>query len=53
MAYSGSGDNTYGFNDPGYTSDHTGIIGTEHSRSIHVINGPYSSSFDFTTKIVS
>ena len=53
MAYSGSGENTYGFNDPTYTSDHTGIVGTEHSRSIHMINGPYSSSFDFTTKIVS
>ena len=48
MAYSGSGANTYG-NHFGTQ----GIVGTFHSRSIHVINGPYSSSFDFKTTIVS
>ena len=50
MAYSGSGDNTYGFT---HTPDLYGVPGTYHSRSIHVINGPYSSSFDFKTTIVS
>ena len=50
MAYSGSGDNTYGATaDP----DNFGIPGTFHSRSIHVINGQYSSSQDFKTTIVS
>jgi len=46
MAYSGSGTGTYG----GGTK---GVPGTEHSRSIHVINGPYSSSMDFKTTIVA
>ena len=49
MAYSGSGDNTYGFT--GATN--YGVPGTYHSRSIHVINGQYSSSQDFKTTIVS
>tara|TARA_R100000030_G_scaffold93776_1_gene80143 strand:- start:176 stop:1072 length:897 start_codon:yes stop_codon:yes gene_type:complete len=48
MAYSGSGANTFG-NHFGTQ----GVVGTFHSRSIHVINGPYSSSFDFKTTIVS
>jgi hypothetical protein len=50
MAYSGSGANTYGFSG-GLTNK--GIVGTYHSRSIHMINGPYSSSMDFKTTIVS
>jgi hypothetical protein len=49
MAYSGSGDNTYG----AATGGNIGVPGTYHSRSIHVINGPYSSSQDFKTTIVS
>ena len=48
MAYSGSGPNTFGHSPGNY-----GVPGTYHSRSIHVINGPYSSSFDFKTTIVS
>jgi len=48
MAYSGSGPNTYG-----HAPGTFGVPGTFHSRSIHVINGPYSSSQDFKTTIVS
>ena len=48
MAYSGSGANTFGSHD-----GNVGNPGTFHSRSIHVINGPYSSSFDFKTTIVA